>query len=412
VKRNSFVAALLVAMTSIAAVVGSGPGPASAAAATPGVTATEIHLGAMVNNSIFGDNITGAKARIARENAKGGVNGRKLVIDTVVDDKGDNTTDLNGAKQLAAEDIFAVAPVATVSFAGADYLNLKKIPVFGWSTQPVWCGKQYLFGYAGNNCDPSTQKFTADLSSAYSKLVASGTMKGANVAVITEDNDAAKATGERIKTGFEAYGSTVFLDSSLASPPTVVGDYTPYAQKIMTSNNGKPADLVQMLGSPGNTLGLYGKLKQLGYTGSFITFTLYDPRVAAFAPGMVANVTFAAYEEAPQVPAVAQMIADLKAQDPNVVLTQGAASGYWTMDILIAMLKKTGKNLTRDSFMKVANNFAYDYAGAASQVKFPRDHSHVPVCASFVRSDGTKYVVVAPFKCYPENIPNPLYKKK
>jgi hypothetical protein len=63
--------------------------------------------------------------------------------------------------------------------------------------------------------------------------------------------------------------------------------------------------------------------------------------------------------------------------------------------------------------MKVANgNFAWDYGKAATPVKYPRDHSHVPICSSAVKSDGKQWVVVDPLKCYPENIPNPLYKKK
>src|SRR5580692_9122391 len=104
---------------------------------TPGVTATEIHIGGIYYKAFYGDAEVGAEARIKELNDAGGVFGRKLVLDTMIDEGQDENADLNAAKTLVEQDhVFAVIPVMTASFAGAPYLNAAKVPFFGWSIEP------------------------------------------------------------------------------------------------------------------------------------------------------------------------------------------------------------------------------------------------------------------------------------
>lgn len=379
----------------------------------PGVTATEIHLGALVYKAFYGDAVVGAEARAARANAAGGVNGRKIVIDNVLDDGQDNNTDVTAAKTLVEQDHeFALLPVMTASLESAGYLEAQKVPFFGWSIQPVWCGKQYGFGFEGNDCDPTTTPLAGDTVAIEQKLFPDHTAQGKTIALMSEDNNSAEVALRSFGPGWVQHGARLVLqDSSMPSPPAVVGDYTPYAQKVMTAAGGKPADMLIMIMSVSDTLGLYKKLLQLGYKGVIQDFDLYDPRVAAPTPGLVTEVEFAPYEQASSIPSVQQMITDLKAKDPNVVLSQPAAAGYWTMDLFIKMLEKVGPDLTRDSFMKVANgDFSYDYGGGATPVTFPKAHTQVTPCFAFVQSNGKGFTVPVPFQCVPL-VANPIYKK-
>jgi len=385
----------------------------TSAGSAPGVTATEIRLGSISYKADYGDAIIGAEARAARTNAAGGVFGRKIVIDNSLDDGQDITTDANDAKTLIEEDHeFALLPVMTAAFNAASYVNGQKVPFFGWSIQPTWCGLQYGFGFEGNDCDPTSQPLAADSDATLAKLLPGGVVKAASIAIESEDNNSAQVEVAAFADGWEHDGARVVLkDSSMPSPPAVTGDYTPFAERIMTADNGKPTDAVVMIMSVADTLGLYKKLTELGYKGLIEDYTLYDPRVAAATKGLVTAISFAPYEEAPQVPAVQQMITDLRAYQPNIMLSQPAEAGYWSMDLFIAMLEKVGPNLTRQSFMNVANgNFHYAFGGGSVPVTFPAYHTILGPCGAFVQSTGTGFTVPVPFGCY-TTYPNPLYKK-
>ena len=128
---------------------------------TTGVTATEIHVGAILYKAFYADGLTGFEARIKKENDAGGIYGRKIVIDAALDDGQVNSQNLTVAKTLVQQDnVFAVVPVFTAAFNGATYLNDQKVPFFGWSVQPIWCNLNWGFGFWGNDCDQSTQPTT------------------------------------------------------------------------------------------------------------------------------------------------------------------------------------------------------------------------------------------------------------
>jgi branched-chain amino acid transport system substrate-binding protein len=393
---------------------GSTGGTSAGGSTAPGVTATAIHVGSIEYKAFFGDATIGAEARIKRLNDAGGVFGRKIVIDNTIDDGQDNTQDLNAAKTLVEQDHeFALVPVMTASWAAADYMEAQKVPYFGWSIQPTWCHKQYGFGFEGNDCDPSVSPKISNGTSLEQKLLPGGTAQGKGIALMSEDNNSAEVALGLFANGWTSLGAKIVLkDSSMPTPPAVTGDYTPYAQKVMTANNGKPADALVMSMSVSDTLGLYKKLLQLGYKGLIQDFTLYDPRLASSTKGLVTELEFAPFESANTVPAVAQMVADLKAVNPNVVLSQPVAAGYWSMDMFVAMLQKVGPNLTRQSFENVANHFTYDNHGASPPTAFPLAHTQVGPCLAFVKSNGTTFDVPVPLTCLKNDIPNPLYKKQ
>jgi branched-chain amino acid transport system substrate-binding protein len=138
------VGALTVALVATACSSSSSSGKGSNPGATaPGVSATEIRVAGVEAKSLWAGTEVGAEARFDRENAAGGVYGRKITLVETADDKLDPTTDVQETKRVVAQDnIFAVVPVMTITFEGGTYLAQQQIPFFGWGISPQFCGSR------------------------------------------------------------------------------------------------------------------------------------------------------------------------------------------------------------------------------------------------------------------------------
>lgn len=125
----------------------------------PGVTDDTIRVGgvASVTNPLgggFGGNFDGVKAYFEMVNDNGGVHGRSLELVAEHDDQV-SQNDAKIQQLLTQDDIFAVLPVASLLFTGADDLAEASVPTFGWTINPEWEGteeepKENLFGQAGS----------------------------------------------------------------------------------------------------------------------------------------------------------------------------------------------------------------------------------------------------------------------
>ncbi|MFI5041714.1 MAG: ABC transporter substrate-binding protein [Acidimicrobiales bacterium] len=382
---------------------------------TTGVSATEIHVGAILYKAFYASGLTGFEARIKKENDAGGIYGRKIVVDAALDDGQVEDQDITAAKTLVQQDnVFAVAPVFTAAFSGATYLNDNKVPFFGWSVQPIWCGLNWGFGFWGNDCDPAVLPTAGDFTPDEAKLFPDGTVKGKAISIVSEENDSARVEANSLKAIWSGGGANVVeVDSSIPSPPAVVGDYTPFADKVLSSNAGQAPDLVQIVGSVSDTLSLYKKLVQLGFKGIIQDFDLYDPFFATSTKGLVTGIQIEPPEAASSVPAVQTMVADLKAFDPKVSLGQTTVAGYWTADFLIQALKKVGPDLSREALYNAINGgFTFTYNGGGGvPVQWPLGHMRIQVGTGFVQANGTGFTVLARPDHLDSFIPNPVYKK-
>ena len=80
------------------------------------------------------------------------------------------------------------------------------------------------------------------------------------------------------------------------------------------------------------------------------------------------------------------------------------AIGYWAADIFLDMLKKTGKDLTREKFLATGNgSYTYENAGFG-RVEYPKDHSEPNGCGALVRLEGGAFRVAKSMKCF-DNVP-------
>lgn len=391
-----------VAMVTVVGLVAAMAGTAGArvpSQATKGVTDTTINVAGLVSNPLFGDAVKGAQARFDRENGNGGVFGRKIKIVDTADDKFDPTTNVQETRRVVSSgDVFAMVPTVTVVLGAADYLAQQKVPFFGWGISSGFCGNDYGYGFSGCVTPKTPEWGNTFMSEAGAKALKKDP-KGLTVAIIAEDTDSARGGVETNTVAAESLGmKVVYGKGVIPAPPATVGDFTPFAQAIMTSNDGGPPDIViLLLASVPSTLGLQGALQAAGFKGPIENTQTYDPALAAPSKGGSVYVQFGAYETADTVSGVKQMKTDLeKADAPLGVLS---AVGYLSADMFIAALKKTGKNLTVDAFQKAASKLKYNVTNTAGPTTFPKNRVQPGVCGTLVTSNGTGYDVTVPYFC-------------
>jgi branched-chain amino acid transport system substrate-binding protein len=410
VKRRRWVAiTAVVAVSSAFALIGGVAGGSAGAQSSParGVTSTSINVAGISQQTQFSaDELkTGATARFEVENKKGGVFGRKINYVESANDQGDVSTDLSQAQRLVQQDqVFAIVPTMSPYLDQAGpFMTQQHVPFFGWGIDHVFCKNPYAFGFTGCIVPPPNITTTGTtwgaLISAYLKTLGNPNgAQGKTAAVISEDNATGKTGAQVIeaqvkKAGFKA----VYVESTLPAVPP--GDYSPFVNAMLTSAGGKPPDAIFLTTSVPNTLGLASALPAAGYKGVLTNAVLYDPRSSGFK-----NNTFFTQFDVPvdtNNPTMQQIVANIKAVGgPNVTITQGMLSSYFSADAFVAVLKKVGKNLTPQTMANAMANFTYQIPSVVGPTKYPAAQTQGSPCGALSLADGTKLSVVVPFSCY------------
>jgi branched-chain amino acid transport system substrate-binding protein len=406
VKRHRLVGALavlaLVLATSGVAVAGTSARPAGQ---TRGVTDDTITVGGLGYAAFFQDSAVGAQARFDKANSNNEIpGGRKINFLGFRDDGSDQNKDLDEGRKLVQEDqVFAVVPVITPVLGASDFFAQNKTPFIGWGIASGFCENPFGFGFSG--ClTPEDPKTAA---STWGELIKKGNFdgntKGKTAAVISEDNDSGASGIKTISASARAGGFKVVYSKNPVPPlPATVSDYTPFANEIMSSNRGEPPDVVFLTMAANNVTGLQNKLLELGYQGVLTNAVGYDPRLAAQHVGSSVYIQFNAFESAQQGnTAMQEIIDDVRAVKPDQLLTQPVLMGYLSADMFVQMLKKTGRNLTEERFLRAANrNFKYDAKDLSGPVTFPAGHTRGGTCGTLVESEGSSYTIRVPFDCY------------
>jgi ABC-type branched-subunit amino acid transport system substrate-binding protein len=369
---------------------------------TTGVTDTEIKVSALGYKASYGEALVGAQARFKRQNDAGGVYGRKIVLTDFNDDNQTPATDSQMATKIVEQDKpFAIVPVMTATFAAADYLNQQGVPFVGWGIDTSWCNKNAGFSLTGCT-DETKTPYVSNFVPSFEQVFADKSAKGKAIALIGADDDSAKvalASFANVWTYNDA--NVVYKSNDVPLPPTVVADYTPYAQAIMSSNGGKGPDLVEAVSSTLDGAGIAKKLRELGYKNQIIEYSLYDPRIASLSNGVYNALTFASWEQT-NTQSVRQMITDVNAVDSTATKGLAMEAGYWSADLFIQILEKAGRNLSRESFIAAGNdNFTMNGQQATSNIEFPKGHTESSAGLSIVFGTGTGYTVTSPFTPQP-----------
>jgi ABC-type branched-subunit amino acid transport system substrate-binding protein len=377
----------------------SSSAPTSASVRTTrGVTDTSIKVGGMMYSAFFSGADVGARARFDRANREGGVFGRKIQLVGVTDTSESQATSAAIARKLVTQDqVFALVPIASSELGFTNVVNEQHVPYFGYGVDPVFCGNPFGFSFTG--C--ATEKtFTvgSDAAGLVTKAYFSGN-SNKTAAVIGEDLDAGRGGVKLIAESLRSEGFTiVYAKNPMPAPPAPVGDYSPFVSDLLTSDQGSAPDMIYEILTGADSVGLYQGLRAAGYRGLTVLPT-YDPRVATAVDGAAVIAQFAPYEAAGDIPRLQQMINDVHAINPHQLLTIGLAAGYWSADMFLALLQKTGRDLTAERLLAASRAWSFHVPGVIGTSHWPLNHGAPVPCASLSMAKGGSFVPEVPLTC-------------
>jgi len=396
-------ASLIVALIATDATAATAPAPQTASSnatcpATPGVTPTTVSLGWIGSKTgAAGTTYLGsseaAQLRIDQENAKGGVNGRKLTL-KVYDDASNSSTQISQAQKAISDGIFGLnANASTVSM----WPTLKEagIPVTGFSN-PGFGTDRNAFAVTG----VSTSSNPAIASTALLEKMKS--MGATKIALVNHISAGSVSTFNGLQ-GLIQYVPGLSLALRIADSPQGAHDATSEALRIKNSG----ADSLAYSGFIDGGISLAQALKQQGVTLKSMNIVgLSDPAVLRTSGGALEGALGTTYGALPvgvNVRAMKTYASAMKAAGLNPY-SPAAPLGYLGADLLIKGLKVAGKCPTRQSFIdnlrKVTN---YDGAGMIPEKisftpgVFP--NGNPPMCAWYTIAKGTELVPDAKVTC-------------
>ncbi|WP_367046441.1 ABC transporter substrate-binding protein [Streptomyces sp. Je 1-332] len=377
-----------------------------------GVSADSIKVGGIVSMTTASgyskkDTDLGAKARFDRANAEGGVHGRKIDYLGAEDDGQDPGKNLAAARKLVQQDkVFAISPMSSVTFSGADFLQKQKVPTFGWGTIPPFCGPSYMYGFGGCMVPMPGGTITQSWPEGLKKVTDGS--KGKSVAILANDNDAGTFAIRTYKQSFAAAGYQVTYAKSTVPATSVPSDWSAYTKEILRSDGGKAPDVVVSVMQTPYNIGLFTAVKRSGFKGVITDPTDYDPGLLAKSAtrkaldGVHILLSFQPFEQ--KTAAMKQFKADIrKTAGEDVPLNMHMMTGYMSADLFLSIAEKAGKDLTVNAFQAAANGFS-DKDTMVGDRSLPKGQKESFGCGALVQlKDGT-YSVSSPFRCY-EPIP-------
>ncbi|HVX22778.1 MAG TPA: ABC transporter substrate-binding protein [Acidimicrobiales bacterium] len=407
-KLGSALASAAVVLAGVG-VVGAGQG-AAGAASVRGVTAKTIKVDILATltgpqGPPFPGLVTGAKARINAQNKAGGVAGRKIVIVNTLDDAGSATTNAQQVRAAVQQDgVFAMLATSNAfGVQSTNFLSANKVPFLGWGYVPGYCNNPWGYGFSG--C--LTGQYTNGTAIVTQVAKADG---GKKVTQVTWGFQSAntQASTDGMLTTVNAVkalkGKVVYQDSSIPGTGSTT-DYSPYVSRLMAAH----PDIAYMAQNFADVIGMTAALKAAGFTGPVANATTYVPGLLA-AQASTAQALQGAYVASVFPPqegggaAIKAMQTQLKAIGKPATISLGDQVGYWSADMLIAMLKKVGKNLTPATFNKTINKgwtYTPALSGSIGAVKWPASHKSTVSCAAILIVKGTAYTPKVPYGCYP-----------
>jgi ABC-type branched-subunit amino acid transport system substrate-binding protein len=357
----ALVAAGLVATTAAGAQTGD----------TTGVSAKNVKVGYIfsqtgVAGSTFAHAGAGFNARIKAENAKGGVNGRKISVVTV--DDGGTTNNLQASKSLVENDkVFAVVNNSSFAFLSYRYLLGAGVPMVGGGYdgneygQP---GNEKLISILGNIAPVYGAQYTPGFVQLMKKagatkvgVVSYGASASSTAAAQNLQKYSVPAAGLD-----PAYTNTTVEFGTTDVGPLVLGmknadvDAT-YLPLVLASN------LAIIQNAAQNDLKFKLAVLATGYGQSLLD----EPASKSIGPEVLFAQGWAPVEV--KNAATKQFQADLKKYGGyDGVPDFGVYTGYLTADLLVQGLKAAGKDLTRDGFITATKGLGtWDAAGLSCQ---------------------------------------------
>jgi branched-chain amino acid transport system substrate-binding protein len=392
----------------LAAVVVSA-GSANGVGAVRGFDGSTITVAGIGIKAQFPGAPVGAKARIKRFNDTNEIPGIKINYADFADDNQDPATSLTEARRLVTQvGAFAIVGDESVTNPG-QYLAQQHVPYFGWAFDKTYCSpapSTKLWGFGFYGCvTPEHPSFVngygSDLYAYTTKLTGK---KHPTIAGISNDNATGARTVKIYQRVYQVRGfKSVYAKGAV---PPDASDYTPYVQELLKSNGGSAPDVISCLMGV-QCLNLYQLLQASGFKGTYWSPLYSDILVKPLAGSVVGPNEHSISESNPGLD---QLKKDINAVSPGYAVDTGALGSYASTDMFIQVLKKLAKkgksNITPENVQKVASTITWELPGVAGPTKYPDSTvMGTPYCTTLLKSNGTKWETVVPYKCYPAKTP-------
>jgi branched-chain amino acid transport system substrate-binding protein len=370
-RNRRAVAVMVVVLAMATAALATAGSVGAQTGASPGVSDKAIKVGYIFSKgglagSTFAHAGDGFNARIEAENAKGGVNGRK--IDPVVVDDSGATSNLVAAQGLVQnDDVFAVVNNSSFAFLSYRYLLENDVPMVGGGYdgneygQP---GNEKLISILGNIAPVYGAQYTPGFVQLMKKkgakkvgVVSYGASESSTAAAKNLQKYAVPAAGLD-----PAYTNTTVEFGTTDVGPLVLGmknagvDAT-YLPLVLSSN------LAIIQNAAQNNLTFKLAVLATGYGQSLLD----EPSSTSIGPEVLFAQGWAPVEI--KSAATKKFQADLKKYGGyDGVPDFGVYTGYLTADLLVKGLQAAGKNPTRDGFISATKGLGtWDAAGLGCQ---------------------------------------------
>ena len=401
------IASAAIALSLGASVAGIGTaalaGPASASASTSG----PIVVGGVDAGCNFPGTATGCEAGIYRFNKAGGIDGRKIKFDGVLDDQDSPASESTDVQQLVESDhVFAVTPFAddVASTQLTSFLGQNKTPVVGYGVEQAFCESKWAISVVG--CQQSFQGW--ETTASIKQIIQASKLPAKKLKVAMEGYDSAPAVtvSQTLGEVWTTLGAKVVINQNNI-PITGASSYAPFVQALLATN---PNIVFEVTGSAAG-VALAAALHAAGYHGIIYNGATYEPAALASEPS-VASALKGVYTtnllptEYDGTPAVKQELKDLKSIGAAPDVEIGTAVGYWSAQLFIQLLQATkarGAALTPANLAEtVAKGITIKptLAGGNGPLTWPFLSDEPEPCNSTVFGAGTTYKLFQKFTCY------------
>jgi len=404
---------------------GSGGGGGANGASDVGVTASTITIGNVtaINGALgpyaFGVTLPGLEAWVSGTNARGGINGRKIVLDTC-DDSADGQQNLSCANKLVSQNhVFAfVANNTDACASSAHYEYTQSVPDVGF---PL-CNGYYMYpnmfsiygtGYPRKGSLPANNEQQAQVYKWFkdNRHVSKGGFFFYIIPISQQQGYAEEqgANSVGISTAYEGGGNH---EGENPANPTFDTD-------VINMRQDKVDVLFDALDTAGNSK-LCTAMDRQGFTvtAKVSTVEVYGQAVGNWSSPCRNSVysvdQSAAYSDTSN-PVVAQFRKDFSTYQPNAQMHQWALDGYSLGMLFGDAIKSMGANVTRAGFLKWMNTWPQPQSGGTgytfdgllghSGVAWTAENYSAPspVCDSFAQwnDSANSFVQVAgPDTCF------------
>jgi branched-chain amino acid transport system substrate-binding protein len=349
---------LLLAVLACVAVAAAGARPL----ATPGVTATEIHLGSSVPLSgeaaIAGNVARGIEAYFKYVNARGGVFGRKIKF-TYLDDGYDPGRAVNNTIRLVQqEQVFAMFSSLGTSnnLAVRKLLNDAKVPQLFVSSGATTFGRDYKrYPWTIGYIPPYTEE-----GEIYGQYVVKK-IKRPKIAVLYQDDDYGRDLFNGLRRGLGKKAGAIV--AKVAYDPTTT-DVQPQVTQLKASG----ANVFMIFAFGKFSLQAFNAVSRLGWKPQiFVNDVSSASALMAIVPQKAANGSISiVFGKDPAAPlwkrdkGIRQFQSILR-QYGSDIGPRDLQDGYYTAGMataftMVDVLRKAGRSLTRESVMRAATH--------------------------------------------------------